>query len=727
MPQSISQKPVNTFVGGLVTEASPLTFPENASVDELNCDLKRTGVRSRRRGIEFEEDFTLSSFTVAKGSLVHELTWENVSKETGVEFLVLQVGAILYFYDKSSVPLSGGVKSSVVNLNSFSAGNGLVVSEHRISGSSINGQFVLCSPAIETIVLSFDTTTEVISSQQINPKIRDFEWQGDTTTYNVSVSAASVTDARKYDTHNAGWINSKASKGVLSAVTGLAYPALTHPWFTSKNSDGNFDYGGWLKIGAGNTLIGNGHFILDLYSKDRTAALASNPDSTATISLPVETETARFSTVAAFAGRVWLSGLSSTKNGSRVFFSKVIENDSDFDKFYQVADPTAEDISDLIDTDGGVVNIPEANKITALFTWSSSILVFAENGVWEIKGIDNVFKATEFAVARVRNTDGLTNPAALVNVEGTPLWWGRTGIFTVVREDISQGPDGRDLTKDTIQTFWQDIGASFRAEAKGVYDALNKRIFWLYGSDSVTANKFNNVLIFDITLGAFFPWAFEDEASNTNYVVGATYFEGFGAADTVLDVFADTDDVVQDADDVVVTVSSAVFNDQTEVKFIVRDGTSGKLTFATLSNTDFLDWGTESYSSYAEAGYDFTGDLTTYKNSIYITCYFNVTETGFTGNDTTGYNALNPSGCFLKAFWDQDSSASSNRQVYRFNRPITVDTGNLGSFNYPNASVVTRNRIRGRGRVLKLRFESEEGKDFQLQGYEVINAKNNGF
>ena len=42
-------------------------------------------------------------------------------------------------------------------------------------------------------------------------------------------------------------------------------------------------------------------------------------------------------------------------------------------------------------------------------------------------------------------------------------------------------------------------------------------------------------------------------------------------------------------------------------------------------------------------------------------------------------------------------------------------------------TIITKNKIRGRGRVLKLRFESEQGKDFQLYGYEVINAANSGF
>jgi len=39
MAQSISQKAVNNFVRGLITEASELTFPEGASVTYAEMEL----------------------------------------------------------------------------------------------------------------------------------------------------------------------------------------------------------------------------------------------------------------------------------------------------------------------------------------------------------------------------------------------------------------------------------------------------------------------------------------------------------------------------------------------------------------------------------------------------------------------------------------------------------------------------------------------------------------
>ena len=45
MPKTDSLKVYNTFVGGLVTEATPLTFPENATQSALNCIFDKKIIR----------------------------------------------------------------------------------------------------------------------------------------------------------------------------------------------------------------------------------------------------------------------------------------------------------------------------------------------------------------------------------------------------------------------------------------------------------------------------------------------------------------------------------------------------------------------------------------------------------------------------------------------------------------------------------------------------------
>ena len=93
MPQSLTQKQVNTFTGGLITEASELTFPENASVDELNCSLERDGTRRRRKAVVLEDNAVTDGIVIPEGSVFHTATWYNVAGQPNLEFLVVQIGA----------------------------------------------------------------------------------------------------------------------------------------------------------------------------------------------------------------------------------------------------------------------------------------------------------------------------------------------------------------------------------------------------------------------------------------------------------------------------------------------------------------------------------------------------------------------------------------------------------------------------------------------------------
>jgi hypothetical protein len=165
-----------------------------------------------------------------------------------------------------------------------------------------------------------------------------------------------------------------------------------------------------------------------------------------------------------------------------------------------------------------------------------------------------------------------------------------------------------------------------------------------------------------------------------------------------------------------------------DVKFLVKTA-SNKLTFASFTGTDFLDWDSDSYDSYAETGYDFVGDATTKKNNPYITSYLRRTEQRFVSDGSGGYEADLPSSCLLVAKWDfgRDSSRWSNpSQIYRMVNYPVVDINDL-TFDYPYDTIVSRTKIRGKGRVLRLKFYSEAGKDFYLVGWEQIFAANPRF
>ena len=205
---------MNTFIKGLVTEAGELTFPQDASIDESNCLLERDGSRRRRLAVKLETDNVNSTFTVNNTFVFTTGHWKNAAGVAGLDFLVVQDGTTLRFYNTSAAPYSDKEESFSVNLGDFnfagSVGPGIV----KIQLDTINGSLVVASEAIEPFYITYDPDANTISTIQISPRVRDFEWLGDTTTYTTNLASPGVN--REYDTANSGWSGTKGAAALAT-------------------------------------------------------------------------------------------------------------------------------------------------------------------------------------------------------------------------------------------------------------------------------------------------------------------------------------------------------------------------------------------------------------------------------------------------------------------------------------------------------------------------------
>lgn len=770
MAQSLSQKTTNTFIKGLITEAGELTFPEGASVDELNCDLRRDGSRRRRLGVATETSAVYSSFTLSDTELVTTGTWQNVGGLADLEFLVFQKGANLYFYNKSTAPYSEQLYSDSISLATHEISSGSA-SLYKCQFASINGTLVVSSEGINTIVISFDNSANPkFTASAIAFKIRDFEWQGDVTGYET---AATTSASRTYDTKNSGWVGTKgaAALSTWSAANSSNYPPLTHPWYAGKDSSNVFSASEWDKIFAGSTLTANGHYIIDFFNRVRSG-------------LSTEVINTRFKSVTSFSGRVFYAGIAASEHTGTVLFSKVVDNNNDLGKCYQQNDPTAEYLSDLLATDGGYISIPDAINIQRLYAYQSSLFVFAENGVWAITGVDGVFSASSYGINRVSRV-GILNPQSFVEAEGIPFWWSRFGIHTLTTDPTSGQGKEQNLTISTIQTRWDSITTEQKSKVTAIYDSISKKIYWSYPNAGETVtSKLNNFLILDLALQAFVPWTISDQSSSTDSVVGLAFYSGFGAdfnvdvrsggvivdndvltasggsdvnagsfvASTIyiIKTAGDTDftavgadnntvgtiftatgagsgtGVATTANDVVSTSSSGFTTGDPALVLLIRKGSDSKITMGSFSSTAFLDWGDTNYTSYAETGYDFVGDLVTKKNAPYIAIYTRLTEEGFNYTGSA-YESIRPSSLLVSAAWDFNDTFSATQQAYRLKYPVVVSPHDLTSFPYPEDVIITRLKIRGHGRSVRLKYSSEQGKDFILLGWGIVQGRNTRF
>ena len=747
MPQSLTQKAVNNFVRGLITEAAELTFPESASTDELNCDLRRDGTRRRRLGVIKEDDYGDSLFRIYDTTRVANGDWFNVAGNPALEFLVVQIDNTLYFYDKNKLPYSRQQKFYGIDLSPYEHPASPGAENSDCQFTSIKGKLVVSSPEINTIVVDYDEATQTFSATQINFRVRDFEFQTpDTSIYFTARGYA--TDATEYDTLNSGWAeanNGRAGYNALSyyrATRSGLYPPLTMPWFAGKDSAELQDTNELEKIAGGTSLSGNGRYILDFFNQNRQATVAADGGAygsaiSANLNKVINS---RFSCVESFSGRVFYAGLNSSTDGGKVLFSKVIESNNDFGVCHQLNDPTSEYFSDLLSTDGGVIDIPDAINIKKLYASQSSIFVFAENGVWQISGVDGVFSATAYSVNRVSRV-GILSAGSFVAAESTPFWWSRFGIHTLTTDSVSLQGSEQNLTISTIQSFWDEIGVDEKEQVKGVYDSINKKIYWAYpDNNEPLQSKLNNFLILDIPLGAFYPWKISDQPREvffprTNYVVGVAFYSGYGSESRLDNVIQNADNIViSTGENVVVEVPSDVRTGDAAIVLLTRHITD-KMTMATFTSTEFLDWlDTDNdplpvnrpapYISYAETGYDFIGDLTVKKNAPYLVVYSRLTEEGFTGNEVDGYETIRPSSLLVSTSWDFKETFTTPQQAYRLKQTVVVNPNDLTEFDYPESVITTRLKLRGHGRSMRIRYESEPGKDFLLLGWGVIQGRN---
>lgn len=723
---TLSQATYNTFIGGLITEAGPLTFPENASVDELNCDLLRNGARRRRLGLQAESGAVLSTLTVQADTVVTVGSWEDVAEQAGTQFAVVQVGRYISFYQFSDGALSAGIvkinftstTNFQIDLNTYARPNTTGAEAAAIEVTSIKGGLVVASPEINTFLVKRNTLTGAFTVEEIKFRIRDFRWMGNRDEYKGDVAIGGITPERLYDTKNAGWDHSTNPLKTYNAATGR-YPRLTHPWFSGLNSKGDFKTSEWRRVPGGDGLLGNGKYTYDLYSQNRGSKASG---------VPVTTEAARFSSVAAFSGRVFFTGManSTNDNGSRIYFSQLLIYDLDeIGNVLQQNDPTSRDYSDLLDTDGGFISIPEAHQIRKIHVFGAALLVFAANGVWRIGGVDDVFRATEYTVTKI-GEDGLLSTGSFVSAQGRPYWWSNTGIFTVQASELGIY-ESKDISISTVQSFFDGITPAAKGAVRGVYDTTRRRIMWMFPDNAESnLNKRNRILLLDEELGAFFPWRIEDQTAPTDYLVDGTFFEGVGAGSILTNVVdSDGDQVVDSLGNDVVIQRTDRSLETSGVYFLTVDGPTGKLTFSQFRNIEFEDWAEVPFQSYAETGYNFAGELTQLKNFTYLVTYLRTTETGFTLNESTsGYDPVRPSSLRVSTLWDfRAVPHTAYQQAYRLRRPVLVDTANLNTFPYPETVVTTRLKMRGRGRSVRLRFESDPNKDFYLLGYEMLVVK----
>jgi hypothetical protein len=741
----------NSFIKGLITEATPLTFPDNASIIENNFILNRDGSRQRRLGM-ITEDEALSGFSIEdiEPLGISTFEWSNVSEDPTKAYGVTQIGSRLWFCD-----LNSELQGSIGYINIVAATPSTVFHYASLLGYLIvvsgDSQYTVVQATFD---INGDPTFSVHSRETL--RMRDFQTVDDgTTPYTLDNS---IDLPHYYNLYNQGWAFDPINTS-NDPVKSFMDSHNRSPWNTeigwigiNKADSNNFKSSLIKGHHFGTTYAPKGFFVIDIFNRgiSRTIELDKTRVGTRhTIVypqvLPRDYSEGGLIAIESFAGRAWYANNAtevidgdkfSPKLGTFVFFSQVISNIDNLKKCYQEGDPSAEDDNQLVATDGGFVRLPEAKNITRLVAVSSSLLVLAENGVWEITGSGDAvgFAADNFQVRRV-SANGVLSPQSAVTADASVFYMSKAGIYA-----IAQGQSGvlesTNITQSTIQRLYdEEIDPTVRAHAVGTYDQNTKTIRWLYNDkddpqdpayyNGVTYTKrFNKELVFDISLSAFYVLQFSQIGIlNTPWVAGYIRTTSFNNANVNNPVVVDGEGVVVDTEDVgLLHIVRSRGNSSLKYLTFEKSETQWDAYYSWQKGSNFIDWegkGDAAGDALATlvTGYLTAGDAATTKTSKYLKVHCERTENGY----NEGMELLNQSSCIVQAQWGFTDDVKSNRwgapfEAYKLLREY-LPSGPNDPFDYGFKVITTKNVLKGKGDALSLKFQTSPGKDLKIYGW----------
>lgn len=704
MAQQSTLKSYNSFVKGIITEAGPLTFPENASLDEENCVLNRDGSRQRRLGMDFESDFVLRNVTVLSDDAIASFLWENAANDVAHQLAVVQVGTSLKIFDATATSISANLLATV-DISAYTDG------KTPMSADSGLG-YLFCATGAGTFYLSFNPSTNAVTATAINLKIRDIFGVDDGLA--VNTEPAALTDSHKYNLFNQGWSLTNINAYKAEATINV-YPSNAQIWFVGKDSNEDFKPLQLKKMDFGTSPAPKGRYVIDAFARS-----TSRIDASGIAAVPADIETGRPSVVSFGFERVFWAGVKSSvieasttrpnMNGF-VFYSRTLRSVNDASQCHTDADPTSEIDSELVETDGGFINIPNSGLIYKLVQKGPSLVVFAEKGIWMIAGDEAGFSAVTHQVIKLSDF-GCLSSSSVVDMESALMYWNRGGIYLLSPNDSGM-MTAENISENTIQSYYTSITKTAKRTAVGTFDPVNRKVMWMYSMlpdyDGVNfRNKYTHELVLDMVLGAFYKHSISEHETPSPYIAGYL---------PTPDLLLQQEGVRSRGDTVTKYLT---------VQFLNPATNQAAVSYSYYRDATFRDWksvdgvGT-SFTSYLLTGYEIMGDVTRNKAASYIVTHFKYTETDAVLSGTE-LAPSNPSGCFMQAQWDWSNSPTSGKwgasqQVYRLLRPYVLSA--VGPVDYGMEVVTNKTRVPGSGKSLSLLFTSDGDKDFYLYGWAV--------
>lgn len=732
-----------------------MQFPSNATKDELNFELNLDGSRSRRLGMDVVGTpiSTSISWGLVNGLGYSSYLWEGPGSDPTKKFLVVQVRDVIKIFDAQANPVSGALLHSPLVLGT---------SDSVWGYTTYGGKLYITNGTPDITVISWNATSGAFTTEFYRIKIRD--------TFGIEeiLQPKYETDPQYrgelntqhyYNLYNQGWGiprkpwlygDNAAQNAIVMAGAPARSPSNSDkvwmgmdfrtvaresvgtPPSGSDPGDQSFFYTTlecfnkkqFDAVEGEQGSAAKGHYIIDAFTTGASRSGGLNDTHT---KYPVsayypfvffnESISGGFNCCASYSGRIFYSGFrGSISNGDKrtpdytnfVFFSQLIQSPLDAFKCYQEGDPTSREGNDIVDTDGGFVKVAGATGIRRLIPLGNRLLVIAENGIWSIAGEDNgSFKATGYRVDRI-SANGCISQYSVIVAGDTVYYCGADAIYKIQANQFGDLACV-DVTSEKIKKFYANLTLISKQVSHGVYDRFTNRVHWLFYNDNVSpAEGVPPIMLsLDIQLGSFYKFQINSAPDALPF-----FFSSYLAPDVLNTGSAGTNPA---------TTLPAKIN---KVKFVGICNVGGVINifFSEFKDTSFRDWkyftgaGIDA-NAYLLVGENSLGDVGVKKQLNYLSVVMRNTE------KTISSGIIDKeSSCMARCQWDFADSVVSNKwsfptQVFRRIR-TRGDTG-VADFYTGHGYLVSKSKMRGRGRVFSLYLETEPDKDCQIVGWNL--------
>ena len=270
MPRAAGQKEYISLFKGLITEASSLSFPENATAEELNFNLDKDGfIRKRRDGFtELVTPFVVPGPTPKVENVFY---WRAPS-------LVCVV--VTDATPKTSL------RFHAVD-DDFTFILGIDISDQVVSTQIAETTDLLCittSGGQNPILCEYTEATKEIVVNDITLYIRDFELVDDG--LEISENPVTLSENHRYNLYNASWYLTRPDENNANIPTNVAsaYENLVNAWpnnaeipsvgiIIDTNGDTVFSPKTVEGANFGNSQAGRGHYVYSILDFDRQARI----------------------------------------------------------------------------------------------------------------------------------------------------------------------------------------------------------------------------------------------------------------------------------------------------------------------------------------------------------------------------------------------------------------------------------------------------------------------